>query len=125
VRRLSVASLHSGTKSPVYGAEPLAQPAGVRSADGSGPMRLGRQVTRDTPAADSIRPAQVGTGAPRRAVTSSLTVVDRLSGRWYVKGHPCIYAADGYPMTSSASSWAVPRGPRCPGKLSDVHGREG
>jgi hypothetical protein len=88
-------------------------------------MGLGRQVARDTPTVGRIRPAQVGTGAPRRAVTSSLTVVDRLGGRWYVKGHPCIYAADGYPMTSFASSWAVPRGPRCPGKLSDVHGREG
>ena len=41
------------------------------------------------------------------------------------KEHPCIYAADGYSMTCSASSCSVPRGPRPPRKLTDVHGREG
>lgn len=41
------------------------------------------------------------------------------------KEHPCIYAADGYSMTRSASSWAAPRGPWLPPKLTDVHGREG
>ena len=42
------------------------------------------------------------------------------------KGHPCIYAADGNPMTTRfASWWAVCRGPRSPRKLTDVHGREG
>ena len=53
------------------------------------------------------------------------------------KGHPCIYAADGNPMTWFASTLAVPLG-RCgrrslriaaptrrPRKRTDVHGREG
>ena len=53
------------------------------------------------------------------------------------KGHPCIYAADGNPMTWFASSLAVPPG-LCgrrslriaarlgrPRKRTDVHGREG
>jgi hypothetical protein len=125
VRRLSVASRESGAKSPVYGKESAARPEVARSLGDSGPAGPGRQVTRDTPAVDRIRSAQVGMGAPRRAATSGSTVVYRPSGRWYVKGHPCIYAADGYPMTSFASSRAVPRGPRSPGKLTDVNGREG
>jgi hypothetical protein len=54
------------------------------------------------------------------------------------KGHPCIYAADGNPMTWFASSSVVSRGlgvvegdrrspltPRRLRKLTDVHGREG
>ena len=41
------------------------------------------------------------------------------------KGHPCIYAADGNPMTRFASSWAAPYGSRSPRTLTDVHGREG
>ena len=53
------------------------------------------------------------------------------------KGHPCIYAADGNPMTWFASSLASSRDPRAPSaarglpmasrrlrKLTDVHGRE-
>lgn len=54
------------------------------------------------------------------------------------KGDPCIYAADGNPMTWLASSLAVPHGqratagargplldPRRARQLTDVHGREG
>lgn len=41
------------------------------------------------------------------------------------KGHPCIHAAGGDPMTRYASSWAVPYGWRPPRKRTDVHGREG
>jgi hypothetical protein len=41
------------------------------------------------------------------------------------KGHPCIYAADGDPMTWFASSMAARRGRRLPSRRTDVHGREG
>ena len=48
------------------------------------------------------------------------------------KGHPCIYAADGKPMTWFTSSLVVSRGLRATGgacrhlrKRTDVHGREG
>jgi hypothetical protein len=56
------------------------------------------------------------------------------------KGDPCIYAADGDPMTWFTSPLVVPRvsstrateggsgpapGPRHPGQLTDVHGRNG
>jgi hypothetical protein len=41
------------------------------------------------------------------------------------KGHPCIHAADGDPMTWFASSMTARRGRRLPRKRTDVHGREG
>jgi hypothetical protein len=70
-------------------------------------------------------PGQVGTGMPRLATTCDMSVVDRQSGRWYVKDIRASNAADGNPMTWFASSWAARRGSRSPRKLTDVHGREG
>ena len=81
----------------------------------SGQVRTGRAATRHNLRHVGHRPAQ------RKMVC---------------KGHPCIYAADGNPMTWFASSLAVPRG-RCgrrnlriaappgrPRRRTDVHGRE-
>jgi hypothetical protein len=83
-------------------------------------------ATRDiTMTVSFVTPGLVGTGMPRHATSCDMSVVDQQSGRWYAKGHPCIYAADGNPMTWFTSSWAVPYGPRSPRKLTDVHGREG
>jgi hypothetical protein len=84
------------------------------------------RATRDiTMTVSFVTPGLVGTGMPRLATSCDMSVVDQQSGRWYAKGHPCIYAADGNPMTWFTSSWAVPCGPRSPRKLTDVHGREG
>jgi hypothetical protein len=109
VRRLSLASLDSGAESPVYVGEPSA----------------------------SMPPRQVVTG--RAATRHKLRHVGHRPAKrkMVCKGHPCIYAADGNPMTWFASTLAVPRG-RCgrrslriaarPGrarKRTDVHGREG
>jgi hypothetical protein len=83
-------------------------------------------ATRDiTMTVSFVTPGLVWTGMPRHATSCDMSVVDQQSGRWYAKGHPCIYAADGNPMTWFTSSWAVPYGPRSPRKLTDVHGREG
>jgi hypothetical protein len=83
-------------------------------------------ATRDiTMTVSFVTPGLVGTGMPRHATSCDMSVVDQQSGRWYAKGHPCIYAADGNPMTWFTSSWAVPYGPRSLRKLTDVHGREG
>ena len=70
-------------------------------------------------------PGQVSRGVGWRAISSGMPVVDPGRQKLVCKGHPCIYAADRYPMTRLASSRAVPRGPRSLGKLTDVHGREG
>jgi hypothetical protein len=82
--------------------------------------------TRDTPVVqDWTLPGQVGAGAPRLATTHDMSVVDRQSGKWYVKDIRASTQPMGTPMTWFASSWAVPRGPRPLGTLTDVHGREG
>jgi hypothetical protein len=70
-------------------------------------------------------PEQVSRGDARRATSYGLPVVDRAQRKMVCKGHPCIYAADRYPMTRLVTSLAVPRGTRSLGKLTDVHGREG
>jgi len=70
-------------------------------------------------------PAQVGMRAPRLAATYDMSVVDPQSGRWYVEDIRASTQPMGNPMTWFASSWVVPRGPRPPRKLTDVHGREG
>jgi hypothetical protein len=76
-------------------------------------------------------PEQVSRGGARRATSYGMPVVDRAQRKMVCKqkmvckGHPCIYAADRYPMTRLATSRAVPRGTRSLGKLTDVHGREG
>ena len=134
VRRLSVASPDSGAESPVYGAAP-AGPAereapAARPSWGGGrrdwaerPMR--RMVARDiTVTAEWTLPGRAETGAAIRGRCRH--VGHRPANRKVVcKGHPCIYAADGGPMTRFASPTAVPRGRRLPCKLTDVHGREG
>lgn len=65
--------------------------------------------------------------AERAATRRNLRHVGRRPARrkMVCKGHPCIYAADGNPMTWFASSWAVPHCLRSPRTLTDVHGREG
>ena len=85
-----------------------------------------RMAARDTTEnMDSAIPWQVGTGVPRVMTSCDMSVVDPQSGRWYVKDIRASNAADGNPMTWFASSWAVGRGSQSPGKLTDVHGREG
>ena len=41
--------------------------------------------TRQHGAVGLVTPGQVGTGVPRLATTCDMSVVDRQSGRWYVK----------------------------------------
>ena len=84
-------------------------------------------ATRDdnTVNVDWTPPGQVGTGAPRLIRTYAMSVVDRQCGRWYVKDIRASTQPMGNPMTWFVSSWVVPRGPRSPRKLTDVHGREG
>jgi hypothetical protein len=134
VRRLSVASLDSGAGSPVYGEEPSA------AADHMDPEVKPRWVgdrgnpslqvpqgglTCDITVAVSRIPGQAGAGTSRLTTSCDMSVVDQQTGRWYVKDIRASIAADGNPMTSCASSWAVPRGSRSPRKPTDVHGREG
>jgi hypothetical protein len=113
VLRLSVASLDSGAKSPVYGEEPLASAdrdlAPRPSWSGGGgrwavrPTRVGAPfpasggsvtslqvpqggATRDiTATAGWALPGQVGAGVPRLAASYDMSVVDQQSGKWYVK----------------------------------------
>jgi len=99
----------------------------------------GGGATRDiTVTVDWPPPGQVNQAAPQLAATCDISVVDQRSGRWYVREHPCIHAADGDPMIRFTSSLVVPcgmraaegacgpaMGPRHLGQLSDVHGREG
>jgi hypothetical protein len=83
-------------------------------------------ATRDiTVTAHRTLPGQVGARVVRLATTYDISVVDQQSGRWYVKDIRASTQPMGSPMTGFASSWAVPRGSRPPGKLTDVHGREG
>jgi hypothetical protein len=83
-------------------------------------------ATRDiTMTVNQMLPVQVGTGVVRLATSYDISVVDQQSGRWYVKDIRASTHPMGSPMTRFASSWAVPRGSRSLGKLSDVHGREG
>ena len=83
-------------------------------------------ATRDiTMTVNQMLPVQVGAGVVRLATSYDISVVDQQSGRWYVKDIRASTQPMGSPMTGFASSWAVPRGSRPPGKLTDVHGREG
>jgi hypothetical protein len=112
VRRLSLASLDSGAESPVYVLVPSASAGRGTYANGDAPGWM--------------PPTQVVTG--RTATRHNLRHVGHRPAKrkMVCKGHPCIYAADGIPMTTRfASPWAVPRGLRSPRKLTDVHGREG
>jgi hypothetical protein len=92
VRRLSVASPDSGAESSVYGTAPTAPagrdgaPARPSWATATHAPRNAADATRATMAAAAQTvPAQVGTGASRLATTYDMSVVDRQSGRWYVK----------------------------------------
>jgi hypothetical protein len=135
VRRLSLASLDSGAESPVYVGEPSASAGRGTHANGDVPPRGGAHYGAAT--VDWMPPKHVVTG---RAATRRKPrhVGHRPAKRKMVcKGHPCIYAADGNPMTWFASTLAVPRGlcgrrslriaarPRRRRKRTDVHGREG
>jgi hypothetical protein len=83
-------------------------------------------ATRDiTMTVNQVPPVQVGTGVVRLATSYDISVVDQQSGKWYVKDIRASTQPMGSPMTRFASSWAVPRGSRSLGKLTDVHGREG
>ena len=123
VRRLSLASLDSGAESPVYVLVPSASAGRGTYANGGVPGRM--------------PPTQVVTG--RTATRHNLRHVGHRPAKrkMVCKGHPCIYAADGNPMTWFASSLVV----RCanaaegscgspltlmrPLMRADVHGREG
>jgi hypothetical protein len=101
-------------------------PAGRRDTRRYGDSQLG-----------TVWPGQPG----RPAVRCKFRLTGhRSAGREMVcKGDPCIYAADGDPMTWFTSPLVVPcggipetegarrlaPGPRHPGQLTDVHGREG
>ena len=133
VRRLSLASLDSGAESPVYVSEPSAS----AEAYSRGDVPPAGATRRSAATLVSMPPGQVAAscaatrGKPRH-------VGHRPAKRKMVcKGHPCIYAADGNPMTWFTSSLAVPRGlcgrrslriaapPRRHRERTDVHGREG
>jgi hypothetical protein len=135
VQRRSLASLDSGAESPVYGAEPSASAGSGACAAGVVPPRF----------ATHRGAATVGLMPPRQGVTGRAATRHKLrhvghrpaKRKMVCKGHPCIYAADGNPMTWFTSSLAVPRGlggrqsmwidarPGRPRMRTDVHGREG
>jgi hypothetical protein len=134
VRRLSLASLDSGAESPVYVGVPSA-PAGHGTHPNGDVSQGGAGDCRAT--VDHMRPRQVAT-APAATRRKPRHVGHRPAKRKMVcKGHPCIHAADGNPMTWFTSSLAVPRGhcgrrslriaarPRRLRERTDVHGREG
>jgi hypothetical protein len=135
VRRLTLASLDSGAESPVYVGAPSASAGRRAYAKDDLPPRGGARNGAATP--DWMPPRQVVTG--RAATRCKLGHVGHRPAKrkMVCKGHPCIYAADGNPMTWFASSLAVPRGlcdrrslriaapQRRPRKRTDVHGREG
>ena len=124
VRRLSVASHDSGAESPVYGAEP---PVSIGWGDRARESRRGgRGATSDITTSVHWTLPHAGHGRCAATRANLRHVGDRPANRKMVcKGHLCIYAADGNPMTRFASSWAVPPGSRSPRALTDVHGREG
>ena len=124
VRRLSVASHDSGAESPVYGAESAVSADREDRAIGS--RRSGRGATRDITATVDWTSPRAGDDRCAATRANLRHVGDRPANpKMVCKGHPCIYAADGIPMTRFASSWAVPCGSRSPRTLTDVHGREG
>jgi hypothetical protein len=139
VRRSSVASLDSGAESPVYGEEPSASAArgdtAAKSPWADGAVSPGGVISLQVPQGGATRdnavtvdcalPGQVETGAPRLAASHDMSVVDRQSGKWYVKDIRASTQPTGNLVTWFRSSWAVPRGLRSPRKLTDVHGREG
>jgi hypothetical protein len=123
VHRLSVASRDRGAESSVYAAAPSASVGRDDRAAGTPRGGGGRRA---------VGPARlVPWAAVRRGRARHDGPARRRGGcrpaRWKMvcKGHPCIYTADGDSMTQFASSKVVPCGHRRPGKLSDVHGREG
>ena len=147
-RRPSFASLDSGTYSPEYGGESLMAGRGELAAaslpnspaaasDPAAPA--GRRDTRhhDDGPLGAVWPGQPGCAAVR---CNFRRVGNRSARRKMVcKGDPCIYAADGDPMTwltsplvvpcsgvraTEGARWPAP-GLRHPGQLTDVHGREG
>jgi hypothetical protein len=135
VRRLTLASLDSGAESPVYVGEPSASAGRGPHANGDVPPRGGAHCGVATPGWMPPRHVATVRAATRRKLRH---VGHRPAKRKMVcKGHPCIYAADGNPMTWFASTLAVPHGhcgrrslriaapPGRPRKRTDVHGREG
>src|ERR1700722_10246783 len=95
VRRPSIASLDSGTESTVYGKAPMVaaghgewtakaprNDSGSRRAVCTPPDGRSRDITVTV---DWMHPGAVGPGAPRLAATYDMSVIDRQSGRWYVK----------------------------------------
>lgn len=115
VRRPSVAGADNGAEYFAHPAEPAASAVGRDELPGLGFRRFSATRREGIAIAGRTPRGQVRLGAPRLAATYDISVVDRLRRRWYLKGHPCIYAADGNPMTRFAP----------PGRLTDVHGREG
>jgi hypothetical protein len=103
VRRRSVANPDSGAESPVYGAAPSARagredPAARRPRGGAPCYAAGAPgpaATRSVPpggaargimvTGDRILSGLVAAGSPRLVATCAMSVVDRHSGRWYVK----------------------------------------
>jgi hypothetical protein len=107
---------------------PISGFGGTVDSGGTTSLQLPRRggATRDKAMlAGRTRPGQVGTATPRHIASYAMSVVDRHSGRWYVKDIRASTQPMGNPMTWFASSWVVPRGSRSPRKLTDVHGREG
>ena len=135
VHRLSLASRDSGAESPVYVSGPSASAGSGTYARGDVPLAGATRC--GAPTAHCMLPGQLAASCatPRRKLRH---VGHRPAKRKMVcKGHPCIYAADGNPMTWFTSSLAAPRRlcgrrslriatrPLRPRKRTDVHGREG
>ena len=135
VHRLSLASRDSGAESPVYVSGPSASAGSGTYARGDVPLAGATRC--GAPTAHCMLPGQLAASCatPRRKLRH---VGHRPAKRKMVcKGHPCIYAADGNPMTWFASSLVIPwtnaaegscgspMTPLRPRKRTDVHGREG
>ena len=119
MRRLGLASLNRGAKSPVRGTAPSVAVG-----------RRGRAVGRLRTGARHAAPRRLPGPRPvlhlaRHAATYGMSVVYLQCGRWYVKDIRASTQPRGTHMTWYASPWAAPRGSRSPRKLTDVHGREG
>jgi hypothetical protein len=143
VRRLSLASLDSGAESPVYVGVPSAPPGRRVYAHGS----VSSNVAADRRCAGAPPGGLIGGECPQPRQVAVARAATRRKSRhaghrpakrkMVCKGHPCIHAADGNPMTWFTSSLAVPRGlcgrrspriaarPRRLRERTDVHGREG
>ena len=142
-RRPSFASLGSGTESPdrvvLRAAILITGHRGILGSVAGLTVPPGGATRGTTVTVNRVLSGQVSQAAPQFAVIFDASVIDQPGGRWYAGGDPCIYAADGDPMTWLTSPLVMAcsgmrategarrpaPGLRHPGQLTDVHGREG